>query len=128
MDIYTSNGCIHNLLTYAAWIDGKENETETEYLKMFSKILSRNKLVINSLDDLPEFEEICHEVTDDSLKKKAVRYYTFFMAMTKQEKQLYDDLLGKLTVQLSLDSEFIQNMQAYYEQVKALSTIKEKVS
>ena len=23
MDIYTANGCIHNLLTYAAWVDGK---------------------------------------------------------------------------------------------------------
>lgn len=128
MDIYTANGCIHNLLTYAAWIDGKENELETEYLKLFSKILSRNKLVINSLDDLPEFEEICHEVTDDSLKKKIVRYFVYFMAMTNQEDRLYTDLLKKLSAQLSLDNDFLENLQTYYEQVKIISTLKTKVS
>lgn len=128
MDIYTANGCIHNLLTYAAWIDGKENEIETEYLKLFSKILTRNKLVINSLSDLPEFEEICHEVTEDSLKKKIVRYFTFFMAMTKQEDKLFNELFEKLTAQLSLDTDFTQNMRKYYEQVKTLSNIKEKIS
>ena len=127
MDIYTANGCIHNLLTYAAWIDGKENEIETEYLKLFSKILTRNKLVINSLGDLPEFEEICHEITDDSLKKKTVRYYVYFMAMTKQEDSLYNDILGKLATQFSLDSDFLMDIQTYYEQVNLMSTIKEKI-
>ena len=128
MDIYTANGCIHNLLTYASWIDGKENEIETEYLKLFSKILTRNKLVVNSISDLPEFEEICHEVTEDSLKKKTVRYLAFFMAITKQEDKTFNDLLEKLTSQLSLDSEITQNIRTYYEQVKQLSIIKDKIS
>lgn len=128
MDIYTANGCIHNLLTYAAWIDGRENEIETEYLKLFSKILTRNKLVINALSDLPELDEICQEVTEDFLKKKTVRYFTFFMAMTKQEDKLFNELLDKLNALLSLDSEFTLNMRTYYEHVKTLSDIKEKVS
>ena len=45
MDIYTANGCIHTLLAYAAWIDGTETEKEAEYLKLFSHILTRNKLI-----------------------------------------------------------------------------------
>ena len=125
MDIYTANGCIHNLLTYVAWVDGKENNIESEYLKLFSKILSRNKLLINSIDDLPEFEEICHEITDDELKKKVMRYLAYFMAMTHQEDSLYQQLCHKISTQLNINENYLVRLNNYYEQVKQLSKIKD---
>ena len=127
MDIYTANGCIHNLLTYAAWIDGRENEIEAECLKLFSKILSRNKLLINSVDDLPEFEEICHELADEELKRKTMRYFAYFMAMTKQDDSLYNNLYEKLVKQLKIDNDFSTTLNNYYKQVKQLSLIREKL-
>lgn len=124
MDIYTANGCIHNLLTYAAWVDGKENEVESDYLKLFSKILSRNKLIINSVDDLPEFEEICHEVTDDDLKKKVMRYLAYFMAMTYQDDSLFRELSKKIARQIHIDETYSALIDEYYEHVKQLANIK----
>ncbi len=127
IDVYTANGCIHNLLTYAAWIDGKENDYEVEYLKLFSKVLGRNKLVINSIDDLPEFEEILHELTSDELKRKALRYLAHFMAMTKQEYTLYSELMKKVTRHLKVNDDYLVDVNNYYEHVKQLATIKENL-
>lgn len=128
LDIYTTNGCIHNLLTYSAWVDGKENALETEYLKLFSKVLTRNKLIINSIDDLPDFEEICHEVTEESQKMKLVRYFCFFMAITNQDDDLYNKILTKLSAQLSLNEDSLLNIREYYKQAKLLSMAKESIS
>lgn len=125
MDIYTANGCIHNLLTYAAWIDGKETELEAEYLKMFSKILSRNKLVINSVSDLPEFEEICHEIKDENLKKKALRYLAYFMANTEQSQELFTELSGKLIKAFSLqETEIGADANNYFLGLKNIVDLK----
>lgn len=127
LDVYTANGCIQNLLTYAAWVDGKENELEADNLKLFSKILSRTKLVINSVRDLPEFEEICHEVTDDELKKKVLRYLAFFMAMSNQEDSLFYELSEKLSQQFKMNENSTTRINEYYEQVKRLAQIKEGI-
>lgn len=127
MDIYTANGCIHTLLTYVAWIDGRENEIESEYLKLFSKILSRTKLLITSIADLPEFEEICHGITDEELKKKVMRYFVSFMALTHQEEKLYHTLLGKLSHQLMITEDYLSKLEDYYKQLKLVATIKEQM-
>lgn len=128
MDIYTANGCIHNLLTYAAWIDGKETDLESDYLKMFSKILSRNKMVINSISDLPEFEEICHEIKEESLKKKTLRYLAYFMANTEQSDELFADLSEKLIKSFSLqETEIGTDIRQYYMGLKNIVELKSKL-
>lgn len=128
MDIYTANGCIHNLLTYAAWIDGKETDLEAEYLKTFSKILSRNKLVINSVSDLPEFEEICHEIKDEKLKKKALRYLAYFMANTGQSQELFSELSEKLIKAFSLqETEVGADANNYFLGQKNIVDLKNKL-
>ena len=127
MDIYTANGCIHNLLAYAAWLDGHETEKETEYLKLFSHILSRNKLIITKLSDLPSLEEICQEVKEPSLKKKALIYLAYFMAATEQDDnnlRFINDVANKLRI----DENIVDLVKEYYNSVKAQNEIKNKIN
>lgn len=114
MDIYTTNGCIHTLLTYAAWIDGPENELESEYLRLYSNQLNRNKLVINKISDLPDFEEICIEVKDENLRKKVVLILVDFMASSEQPK---DNLwiVEKTMNQFNFSSDLKKLVFDYYE-------------
>ena len=128
LDVHSANSCILNLLTYAAWIDGKENDVEIGYLKLFSGMLGRNKLVINSISDLPEFEEICHTISDIELKKKALKYLAYFMANTNQKDSLYIDLTRKLAKQFALDEDYISMLDDYHHQAKELSLLKEKIN
>ena len=124
MDIYTANGCIHELLTYAALLDGPETEKESEYIKLFSKILNRTKLTISSVKDLPELEEICFEIKDDELKNKAMRYLTFFMANTEQDEAMYLELVSKLQAMLRISDEYVADLKSYYSQLKEISNFK----
>ena len=127
VDIYTANGCIYNLLTYAAWFDGKENDIETEYLKIFAKILNRSRQVINSISDLPDFEEICYELHDDSVKRKTLLYLSFFMAITQQTDDLFYDLVKKVSSQLKIENDFVDKISNYYLQVKRVSEMKKEL-
>lgn len=126
MDIYTTNGCIHTLLTYAAWVDGPENELEAEYLRLYSNQLNRNKLVINKLTDLPELEEICLEVKDDGLKIKTVLLLVDFMAQTKQSK---DNLwiIEKMMEQFKFSDELKQMFSEYYQSQASSAEVKNKI-
>lgn len=128
LDIHSANDCINNLLTYAAWIDGKENEIETEYLKLFSKALGRNRLIINSISDLPEFEEICYNISNIELKKKALVYLAYFMSNTEQEDALFEDLSRKLAKQFMFDETIISLLNDYYHQAKQLSLKKKELN
>jgi len=127
MDIYTANGCIHTLLAYAAWIDGTETEKEAEYLKLFSHILTRNKLIVTKLSDLPSLDEICQEIKEPSLKKKALIYLAYFMAASDQNEnnlQFINDVANKLKI----DEETVVLVMKYYNSVKTQNEIKNTIN
>lgn len=127
MDIYTANGCIHNLLAYAAWVDGPENEKETDALKLFSKILTRNKLVITKISDLPSLEEICQEIKDISLKKKALMYLAYFMATSEQEEKNLS-LINDVAKILKVESDVVDAVMEYYASAKSQIETKNKIN
>ncbi len=127
MDIYTANGCIYTLLTYAAWIDGPETEKETERLKHYSKILTRNKLNINKLSDLDELEEIVHSIKDLSLKKKAILSLTSFMVETEQKEENFE-LIDRVATILNLSDEIKQEVWNYLAKVKEVEEVRNKIN
>ncbi len=127
MDIYTANGCIHTLLTYAAWIDGPETEKETERLKHYSKILTRTKLNINKLSDLADLDEILQGIKDLSLKKKAILFLASFMAETEQKEENLE-LIGKVANILNLNEEVLQETKSYFAKIKEVEEIKNKIN
>lgn len=127
MDIYTANGCIHNLLAYAAWLDGPETEKETEYLKIFSRILSRNKLIVTKLSDLPSLEEICQEIKEPSLKKKALIYLAFFMAVSEQDDKNIQ-FISEVAKKLEVDDSTENMIMDYHKAVKAQNEIKNNIN
>ena len=127
MDIYTANGCIHTLLAYAAWIDGTETEKEAEYLKLFSHILTRNKLIVTKLSDLPSLDEICQEIKEPSLKKKALIYLTYFMAASDQNKNNLK-FLNDVANKLKIDEETVVLVMKYYNSVKTQNEIKNTIN
>jgi hypothetical protein len=124
MDLYTANGCIYTILTYAAWFDGPENDLETEHLRLYSNLFSRSKLVITKISDLPDIEEICHGLVDEKLKIKAMIYLAEFFAKTKQPEENIS-LFTTIGNVLRLDDEVINNILEYVKIQKKSEEFKE---
>jgi hypothetical protein len=111
-------------LTYAAWFDGPENDLETEYLRLYSNLFSRSKLVITKISDLPDIEEICHGLVDEKLKIKAMIYLAEFFAKTKQPEENIS-LFTTIGNVLRLDDEVINNILEYVKIQKKSEEFKE---
>lgn len=124
IDVYSANGCIHTLLSYVALCDGPETDKERECLKLFSKILGRQKYNVTNISDFPEFEEICHEVKDEKLKIKTLQYLAYFLAHTEQEESMVS-YIDKVANQFKLNDTVLKNVYEYYNSEKEIENIKQ---
>ena len=123
LDIFNGNGNILTLLTYAVWYDGKETDEEAAMLRKYSKILSRNKPIINKLSDLPELEEICDEIKAPVLKSKALEYVADVLSISGVE-DANKDFIGRVVSNLQLGNEYIGLVIRYYENQKSANSLK----
>lgn len=126
IDLLTENGSIIALLTYAAWLNGKETDEATEKLKDFSKLLNRKKPIINKQNDLPKLEEMCEALNHDESKTKAILYLCELLALSSQDKQ-NRDFIEKIMGMLKMES-IAKTAIEYYEQEKSIQQTKQKIA
>lgn len=126
LDIYNGNGSILTLLTYAVWFDGKETDEESAMLRKYSKILSRNKPVINKLSDLPELEEICDEIKVPILKSRALEYIADILSISGED-DANKNFISRVVSCLQLSDEYNERVISYYENQKAANTLKKGI-
>ena len=76
---------------------------------------------------MPSLDEICQEIKEPSLKKKALIYLAYFMAASDQNEknlQFINDVANKLMI----DEETVGLVMKYYNSVKAQNEIKNTIS
>lgn len=114
MDLYSETNCVQALITYAAWMDGEENELEAKILKEKAKVLSRNKLIIGKLSDLSTLEEICDGIKHLQVKKTAMGHLADVLAVSGCD----DDniaFINDIANRLSIDDEILHLILSFYE-------------
>lgn len=117
LDQYVENEYVQSLISYAAWIDGEENDAESEVLKEKAKILVRNKLVIGKLSDLPSLDEICQGIKHAEVKKCAMEYVSDVLAINDNEES-NTAFLKQIAEKLSIGDDILDIVLSYYRIAK----------
>lgn len=126
VDKFTENGRILSLLSYVAWIDGEENDKETEILKEKAKLFGRNKIIIRKLTDLPPLEEICEGISHDKMKLQAMLHVSDVLAVSGEDVTNLATLY-EITSLLGLGGKN-KSFEAYYNIVRQRYSIVEAIA
>lgn len=125
LDLSIENGNVIALLTYAAWINGKESNEATEYLKDVAKILGRKKPIITKIEDLPSLDELCEKIQTESIKIKTVKYIAELLS--KKENPNNVEFISMICKKLGLSEQIIYNIIEYYSMMLRIAKISDSL-
>lgn len=119
LDLSVEYGNVIALLTYAAWINGKETNKATAYLKNVAKIIGRKKPIITKIEDLPSVDELCEKIKTKDIRIQTIKYLSELLSIDNNNPEFIKTICNKL----ELSEHIYSKINDYYNKMVELNRI-----